>query len=72
MITTSTIMKSSVVINLAREASPGSRFIPAVNKADCPGLLHQARTIASCLLPSVERVLITSSLFGDPVLEVLS
>jgi molybdenum cofactor cytidylyltransferase len=72
-ITASTILK---IVNryrdLAREASPGSRFIPAVNKADRPVLLHQARAIAGCLLPSVERVLITSAVLGDPVLEVLS
>lgn len=51
---------------------PGGRFIPAINKADSAELLGKAREIATCLLPSVGRVLITSANRGQPVLDVLS
>ncbi|MGD0621436.1 MAG: selenium cofactor biosynthesis protein YqeC [Thermacetogeniaceae bacterium] len=57
--------------DLARQAAPGCRFIPAVNKADKQELLGKAREIAGRLSQSMERVLVTSTVLGDPVLEVL-
>ena len=57
---------------LSGEASPGSRFIPVINKADSAERLSNARAIAHRLRPSVEHVLITSVVLADPVLEVLS
>jgi probable selenium-dependent hydroxylase accessory protein YqeC len=57
--------------DLARQAAPDSRFIVAVNKADRRDLLDNAREIAGCLSQSMERVMVTSALLGDPVLEVL-
>ncbi len=58
--------------DLARQAAPGCRFIPAVNKADKQELLGKAREIAGRLSQSMERVLVTSTVLGDPVLEVLA
>lgn len=71
-ITGSTILKLvSHYRDVVHRHSPGSRFIAAVNKADNEESLHKAREIANCLLPSLGRVLITSALLCDPVLEVL-
>jgi len=72
VVTVSTILK---IINryrdLARQGAPGCRFISAVNKADGQELTGRAREIARCLSQSMERVLVTSTVLGDPVLEVL-
>jgi probable selenium-dependent hydroxylase accessory protein YqeC len=56
---------------LSRQAAPGCRFIPAVNKADSLELLGKAREIAGRLSQSMTRVLVTSAILGDPVLDVL-
>jgi probable selenium-dependent hydroxylase accessory protein YqeC len=72
VVTGSTILKIvSCYRDLARQAAPDSRFIPAVNKADSRELLGKAREIAGRLSQSMARVLITSTVLGDPVLEVL-
>jgi probable selenium-dependent hydroxylase accessory protein YqeC len=71
-VTGSTILKIvSCYRELARQAAPYSRFIAAVNKGDRPELLGKAREIAGRLSQSMERVLVTSAVLGDPVLEVL-
>ncbi len=72
VITESTILKIvSCYRDLARQAAPDSRFIPAVNKADRRELLGKAREIAGCLAQSMAKALITSTVLGDSVLEVL-
>lgn len=71
-VTGSTILKIiSCYRDLARKSAPDSRFIPVVNKADSQERLGQAREIAGRLSQSMARALITSTILGEPVLEVL-
>jgi probable selenium-dependent hydroxylase accessory protein YqeC len=71
VVTGSTILKIiSCYRDLARQAAPDSRFIIAVNKADNQERLAQAREIAGRLAQSMARVVITSTVPGDPVREV--
>jgi probable selenium-dependent hydroxylase accessory protein YqeC len=72
VVTGSTILKIfGCYQELARQAAPACRFIPAVNKADSRELLDKAREIAGRLSHLTARVLVTSTIISDPVLEVL-
>lgn len=57
-----------IIIN---KFAPQVRIIPVLNKADDHGLQHKAREAAKVLAPVMGRVLITSTLFEEPVRDVV-
>lgn len=57
---------------IAKQASPGICWVPVLNKMDCLEERKKARELAMQLLnPTTPRVLLTSALSHNPVLEVI-